>query len=57
MKWDKRLWRFAEADALDAAAGVVSAELPAGVFAWIVNLITNDGLVFSTPYRERVAAK
>ena len=52
VKWDKRLWRFAEADTLDVEAGVVSAALPAGAFAWIVNLVTDDGLVFSTPYRE-----
>ena len=32
--------------------GVVSAALPTGAFAWIVNLVTDDGLVFSTPYRE-----
>ena len=52
VKWDKRLWRFVEADALDVEAGVVSAALPTGAFAWIVNLVTDDGLVFSTPYRE-----
>ena len=52
VKWDKRLWRFAEADTLDVETGVVSAALPAGAFAWIVNLVTDDGLVFSTPYRE-----
>ena len=52
VKWDKRLWRFAEADTLDVEAGVVSAALPTGAFAWIVNLVTDDGLVFSTPYRE-----
>ena len=52
VKWDKRLWRFAEADTLDVETGVVSAALPADAFAWIVNLVTDDGLVFSTPYRE-----
>lgn len=51
--WASRLWRFTEAEALDAAAGTVSAPLPPGVFACILNLVTDDGLVFSTPYAER----
>lgn len=52
VKWTDRLWRFTEADAVDTAAGKVSAVLPDGTFAWCVNLITSDGLVFSTPYEE-----
>ena len=51
--WANRLWRFAEADALDTAAGTASTSLPAGVFACVLNLVTDDGLVFSTPYAER----
>ena len=53
VKWDQRLWRFAEADKLDTEAGNASATLPAGAFAWTLNLVTADGLVFSTPYEER----
>ena len=52
VKWSDRLWRFTEADTLDPGAGTVSATLPAGAFAWCVNLVTSDGLVFSSPYAE-----
>ena len=51
-RWPERLWRFTEADSLDTASGTVSATLPVGIFAWCLNLVTDDGLVFSTPYEE-----
>ena len=51
----KRRWCAAPVAALDAAAGEVSAKLPAGAFAWFVNLVTDDGLIFSSPYAERSA--
>ncbi len=52
VRWPDRLWHFTEADLLDTASGTVSATLPAGSFAWFINLVTNDDLVFSTPYVE-----
>ncbi len=50
--WDERLWRFAEADSLDAEAGTVSAAPPSGTFACVLNLVTTDGLIFSSPYTK-----
>lgn len=51
--WDKRLWESRVLADFDPAAGTVSAEMPENAFAWILNLVTDDGLVFSTPYEER----
>ncbi len=48
-KW-AALW---DASVFLPAAGTVSAEMPENAFAWILNLVTDDGLVFSTPYEER----
>lgn len=50
VKWDARLWQQKEIEGFDPASGVVSAPLPDAAFAWVVNLVTDDGLVFSTPY-------
>lgn len=52
VKWDKRDWTATPIDAFNPAAGFVVAKLPQNTFAWIVNLITDDGLVASSPYRE-----
>ena len=52
-RWPDRLWHFAEADSLDTTSGTVATTLPSGIFAWCVNLVTDDGLVFSTPYMEQ----
>lgn len=48
--WQERRWRFIEAEALDTTAGTVSTALPCGTFACVINLVTDDGLVFSSPY-------
>ena len=53
VKWHDRLWQAKELDAFDAASGLASAPLPAHAFAWVVNLVTDDGLVFSSPYEDR----
>ena len=53
VKWDQRLWQVKEVEGFDPASGAVSAPLPDAAFAWILNLVTDDGLVFSTPYEER----
>ena len=52
VKWDKRLWESRVISDFDPSSGSVSAALPDNAFAWIVNFVTNDGLVFSTPYEE-----
>lgn len=52
VKWDKRLWELRVISDFDPMSGSVSAVLPENSFAWIVNFITDDGLVFSTPYEE-----
>ena len=52
VKWDKRLWEMRVISDFDPSSGSVSAALPENAFAWIVNFITHDGLVFSTPYKE-----
>ena len=52
-RWPDRFWHFTEADSLDAASSIVSATLPFGTFAWCLNLVTDDALVFSTPYMEQ----
>ena len=51
--WHERFWHFTEADSLDAPTGTVSATIPSGSFAWCLNLVTDEGLVFSTPYMEQ----
>lgn len=50
--WSKRFWETADVPGFDPSSGKVVAELPDGAFAWIVNLVTDDGLVFSSPYAE-----
>ena len=52
VKWDKRYWETKDIAEFDPASGRVVTELPEGVFAWIVNFTTDDGLVFSTKYSE-----
>ena len=52
VKWDKRDWSATPIDGFNPAAGFVAAKLPRDAFAWIVNLITDDGLIASSPYRE-----
>ena len=52
VKWDRREWTATPVAGFDAASGAVTAKLPSGAFAWIVNLVTDDGLVASSPYRE-----
>ena len=52
ISWDKRLWESRVISGFDFASGQVSAVLPENAFAWIINLVTDDGLVFSTPYEE-----
>lgn len=53
VKWSQRYWHDAGIAGFDPESGTVSAPLPADAFAWLVNLVTDDGLVFSTPYAER----
>ena len=53
VRWDLRRWESRVLEDFDAASGTVSADLPADAFAWVLNLVTDDGLVFSTPYAER----
>jgi dienelactone hydrolase len=50
VKWDKRLWERRVIPDFDPESSSVSALLPDNAFAWIVNFVTDDGLVFSTPY-------
>ena len=50
VKWNERLWQTKEIEGFDPASGVVSAPLSDAAFAWIVNLTTDDGLIFSSPY-------
>jgi len=52
VKWDKRLWNATPVKDFDAATGEVAVKLPKNAFAWIVNLVTDDGLVASSPYQE-----
>jgi len=52
VKWDKREWTSSVLEGFDPASGVVTAKLPDGAFAWIVNFVTDDGLVASSPYQE-----
>ncbi len=52
VKWSKRNWSSRVVPDFDPTSGVVSVELPEKAFAWIVNLVTDDGLVFSSPYVE-----
>ena len=52
VKWYKRLWELRVISDFDPMSGSVSTALPENSFAWIVNFITDDGLVFSTPYEE-----
>ena len=49
--WMKRLWESAPAS-LDAAKSCASADLPDGVKAWYINLVTTDGLVASSKFEE-----
>lgn len=51
--WDKRAWTSTPVADFDPASGVVVAQLPVNAFAWVVNLVTDDGLVASSPYAER----
>ena len=53
VQWDGRRWESRVLENLNAASGSVSADLPTDAFAWILNLVTDDGLVFSTPYAEK----
>ena len=53
VRWDLRRWESRVLEDFDAVSGTVSADLPADAFAWVLNLVTDDGLVFSTPYAER----
>lgn len=52
VKWDKRLWEMRAISGFDPSSGSVSVALPDNAFAWVINFITDDGLVFSTPYDE-----
>lgn len=54
VKWDNRLWESRVISDFNPASGSVSAALPENAFAWIVNFVTADGLVFSTPYEEEL---
>lgn len=56
VQWDKRLWEQRIIPDFDPVSGSVSASLPDKAFAWIVNLVTDNGLVFSTPYDENNAS-
>lgn len=47
--WPQRRWESRAIDSFDAAAGTVAAPVPDGAAAWVVNLVTGGGLVFSTP--------
>ena len=49
--WMKRLWESAPAS-LDSAKSCASADLPDGVKAWYINLVTTDGLVASSKFEE-----
>lgn len=53
VRWNERRWETRILKNLDSASGSVSADLPTDAFAWILNLVTDDGLVFSTPYAEK----
>ena len=53
VKWDARRWESHILEDFDPASGTVSADLPPDAFAWVLNLVTDDGLVFSTPYAEK----
>ena len=53
VKWSERLWQAKAVEAFNAASGLASAPLPGNAFAWVVNLVTDDGLVFSSPYEDR----
>ena len=50
MPWPERKWDALAIDGFDSASGTVSVALPDGALSWIVNLVTDDGLVFSSPY-------
>lgn len=52
VRWHDRLWQAWEIDGFDASSGLASAPLPGNAFAWVVNLVTDDGLVFSSPYED-----
>ena len=48
--WPERNWDALAVEGFDPASGAVSVALPDGAQSWVVNLVTDDGLVFSTPY-------
>jgi len=48
----KRQWNAMLVDGFDPSRGEVSVKLPGGTLAWFVNLITDDGLIFSSPYAQ-----
>ena len=50
MPWPERHWDVLAIDGFDSAAGAVSVALPDGALSWVVSLVTDDGLVFSSPY-------
>ena len=52
LKWDQRLWEVRAIPDFDSSFGSVSVVLPDNALAWVLNLITDEGLVFSTPYEE-----
>lgn len=53
VKWCNRYWRNCGVAGFDPASGNVTAPLPPDAYAWMFNLVTDDGLVFSTPYCQR----
>lgn len=50
MPWPERHWDVLAIDGFRSASGAVSVALPDGAMSWVVNLVTDDGLVFSSPY-------
>ena len=55
VKWDARRWESRVLEDFAPASDSVSADLPTDAFAWILNLVTDDGLIFSTPYAEKTS--
>ena len=50
MPWPERHWDVLAINGFDPASGSVSVALPDGALSWVVNLVTDDGLAFSSPY-------
>lgn len=51
--WSKRRWQSRVLDGFDPASGAVSAAWPANAFQAVLSLLTDDGLIASTPVLSR----